>query len=327
MTRKIEAMELRKAKEVKSIKHEEICNICETSEHSINECPHLSVFKEAMHEQVNAIEYTQKPYPSPYSNTYNPNWRNHPNFSWKNDHNAYVPPHQRPSNSSPYDHSRLETLERTMHTFIEKQEAFNNQTVQTIADLKDTLAKFASALSIHEKGKFPSQPLPNPKIQTSSNVNCHMDQVNSIILNDNKQDELPKQELNTSLKELKNVYSRDERIFPVIISSTFTCEQEKHIHPILDSKWINPIEVVPKKSMLLFFKNEKGTSFLTRALRKINAFIRQNLVTLSSFEQNFKKVVDFSYYYFFVDLSGFYQILIARWSGPFILKKKKSVSV
>ena len=70
LTRKIEAMELRKAKEVKSIKNKEFCNLCETNEHSTNECPHLPVFKEAMHEQVNAIEYTQKPYPSPYSNTY-----------------------------------------------------------------------------------------------------------------------------------------------------------------------------------------------------------------------------------------------------------------
>ena len=68
-----------------------------------------------------------------------------------------------------------------MHTFIEKQEAFNNQTVQAIADLKDTLSKFASALSIHENGKFPSQPQPNPKNQASSNVDRHMDQVKSII--------------------------------------------------------------------------------------------------------------------------------------------------
>ena len=75
----------------------------------------------------------------------------------------------------------METLEKTMHTFIEKQEIFNNQTAQTLADLKDTLAKFASTLSIHEKGKFPSQPQPNPKSQASINIDRHMDQVKSVI--------------------------------------------------------------------------------------------------------------------------------------------------
>ena len=43
-----------------------------------------------------------------------------------------------------------------MHQFIEKQEAINNQTVQTLNDLKDTFAKFTSALAIQEKGKFPA---------------------------------------------------------------------------------------------------------------------------------------------------------------------------
>ena len=51
-----------------------------------------------------------------------------------------------------------------MHQFIEKQEAINNQTVQTLNDLKDTFAKFISALAIQEKGKFLAQPQPTPKI-------------------------------------------------------------------------------------------------------------------------------------------------------------------
>ena len=50
-----------------------------------------------------------------------------------------------------------------MHQFIEKQEAINNQTVQTLNDLKDTFAKFTFALAIQEKGKFPAQPQPNPR--------------------------------------------------------------------------------------------------------------------------------------------------------------------
>ncbi|XP_024042762.1 uncharacterized protein LOC112099576 [Citrus clementina] len=64
-----------------------------------------------------------------------------------------------------------------MHSFIRKQDVINNQNAQTFSDLKDTLAKIASALTIQEKGKFPAQPQPNPKIQQ----NPPTDQVKSVI--------------------------------------------------------------------------------------------------------------------------------------------------
>jgi hypothetical protein len=72
-----------------------------------------------------------------------------------------------------------------LHAFIEKQETINTQYAQTMADLKDTLAKFTYTLSFQEKGKFPSQPQQNPKGQYNSSASSsgsqHMDQVKSII--------------------------------------------------------------------------------------------------------------------------------------------------
>ena len=35
-------------------------------------------------EQLNALNNFQRSQGNPYSNTYNPGWRNHPNFSWSN---------------------------------------------------------------------------------------------------------------------------------------------------------------------------------------------------------------------------------------------------
>ena len=35
-------------------------------------------------EQLNAFNNFQRSQGNPYSNTYNPGWRNHPNFSWAN---------------------------------------------------------------------------------------------------------------------------------------------------------------------------------------------------------------------------------------------------
>ena len=63
-----------------------------------------------------------------------------------------------------------------MHSFIRKQDTINNQNAQTFSDLKDTLAKISSPLTIQEKRKFTAQPQPNPKIQ-----NAPMDQVKSVI--------------------------------------------------------------------------------------------------------------------------------------------------
>ena len=53
-----------------------------------------------------------------------------------------------------------------------------------MTDLKDTLTKFAYALSFQEKCKFSSQPQQNPKGQynssASSFISQHMDQVKSV---------------------------------------------------------------------------------------------------------------------------------------------------
>jgi hypothetical protein len=71
-----------------------------------------------------------------------------------------------------------------LHAFIEKQEIINTQNAQTMADLKDTIAKFTSALSFQEKGKFSSQPQQNPRGQYNANASSsgsqHMDQVKSV---------------------------------------------------------------------------------------------------------------------------------------------------
>ena len=86
LTRKVEALELKRSGQLKSVQ-EIICQICETNEHSTNDCPTLLSFKECLHEQANALNNFQWPNRNPYSQTYNPSWRNHPNLSWKSGNN------------------------------------------------------------------------------------------------------------------------------------------------------------------------------------------------------------------------------------------------
>ena len=108
LTRKLEAIELKKVNEVTSVlqvpsapigpRVEEPCIICDDPTHSTINCPNLPQVKGAIQiEQANALNYQRKPFNSPNSETYNPGWGKHPNFSWRNEGG----PHNLPNNQGP----------------------------------------------------------------------------------------------------------------------------------------------------------------------------------------------------------------------------------
>ena len=108
LTRKLEAIELKKVNEVTIMPQipsvpmgsrvEEPCIICDDPTHSTINCPNLRQVKGAIQiEQANALNYQRKPFNSPYSETYNPGWGKHPNFSRRNEGG----PHNLPTNQDP----------------------------------------------------------------------------------------------------------------------------------------------------------------------------------------------------------------------------------
>lgn len=59
----------------------EMCTICETHDHTTIACPLGIAYLEFVQEQANlVIFYNQGPRNDPYSQSYNPSWRNYPNF-------------------------------------------------------------------------------------------------------------------------------------------------------------------------------------------------------------------------------------------------------
>ncbi|XP_026396037.1 uncharacterized protein LOC113290669 [Papaver somniferum] len=60
------------------------CAACHSSDHLVDSCPDLHEFQESRVEHANALYHKQEN--NPYSQTYNPGWRNHPNFSWSKGH-------------------------------------------------------------------------------------------------------------------------------------------------------------------------------------------------------------------------------------------------
>ena len=169
-----------------------------------------------MSEHANVVGQYNPPQPNAqYGNTYNSNWRNHPNLSWKPNPSAYVPPgakpqfgsqfqSQPPPSSSPVEQAIL-NLSKVVGNFVEEQKGINAQLAQRIDTVESTLnkridglesnlnqkidnlqysiTKINKLLEVQERGRFPSPTVPNPKgiHEVGSSNNSGMDEVKAII--------------------------------------------------------------------------------------------------------------------------------------------------
>jgi hypothetical protein len=69
-----------------------------------------------------------------FSNTYNPGWRNHPNFSWSNNQNALNPQGQQRNSqqaAQPVQESKKSDLESLVRQMATQQQAFQQQLLTT----------------------------------------------------------------------------------------------------------------------------------------------------------------------------------------------------
>jgi hypothetical protein len=79
----------------------EPCSFCSSTMHQVNNYPIARNYTDVSNEQVKAA--FSRPGNDPYSNTYNPGWRNHPNFSWKSpniENSALAQSNKQPYHSS-----------------------------------------------------------------------------------------------------------------------------------------------------------------------------------------------------------------------------------
>ena len=87
MAKRLEELEMKKVQEVQAISetplHAMPCSICQSYEHLVEECLTIPTVREMFGDQENVIGKFKPNNNASYGNTYNSNWRNHPNFSWK----------------------------------------------------------------------------------------------------------------------------------------------------------------------------------------------------------------------------------------------------
>ncbi|RVW26758.1 hypothetical protein CK203_117028 [Vitis vinifera] len=115
-------------------------------------------------------------------NTYNSNWRNHPNFPWKPQPPQYQQPAQASQQASNLEQAMM-NLNKVMEDFVEAKKSINaqlsqridsvesslnkkmdevqNDLSQKIDNLQDSISRFASLNIVQEKENSPSQPYQN----------------------------------------------------------------------------------------------------------------------------------------------------------------------
>ena len=67
------------------------CDFCLSDAHTSSHCPITQNYSDGQEEEVYAFSTYRKPTPASFSQTYNPELRNHPNFSWRQGQSS-IPP-------------------------------------------------------------------------------------------------------------------------------------------------------------------------------------------------------------------------------------------
>ena len=172
-------------------------------------------YGEHCQKNIQILNQGRPPMNTACANSYIQNWKNYSNIPGKSKLPAYIPPTDRqqlaPTSQqqqlpplSPVEQAIL-NLSKVVGNFVEEQKGINVQLAQRIDTVENTLnkridglesnlnqkidnlkysiTKFNKLLEGQERGRFPSQTLPNPKgiHEVGSSNNSGMDEVKAII--------------------------------------------------------------------------------------------------------------------------------------------------
>ncbi|GKU88727.1 hypothetical protein SLEP1_g2957 [Rubroshorea leprosula] len=142
-----------------SISSNSCCELCGQFGHASVECQ-VGNSIQSSNKQANFVSSGGRSNFNPYSNTYNPGWRSHPNFSWSNNQ-VRVPPGFHQQNQQ----EKKPNLEELVHKFVSSTEIrFQNQDA-VIQNIETQLGQIADMVSGRVQGGLPSNSEKNPREQ------------------------------------------------------------------------------------------------------------------------------------------------------------------
>jgi len=124
--------------------HVDCCSICASPMHLEQTCPSLPAFVESPMKQVNAFNDYRKQSHGPFAESYNLGWRNHPNFSWKQNQPMTQggAPHQSHTQYPPGFHQSVHHQSRPSQPVPTYQAPAQSSASPSQSSLEDTLKAF-----------------------------------------------------------------------------------------------------------------------------------------------------------------------------------------
>ncbi|XP_052490810.1 uncharacterized protein LOC105785001 [Gossypium raimondii] len=147
----------------------QLCGICTTSEHPTDLCPILNENSTAHVDAVGGFPGPPQRHYDPFSNTYNPGWKDHPNLNYGANpryNPAYQPRPLQPSQLPPKPSTSLEAIMERLAVDAAK---YQQRTDASIQELTNQVSKLSMAVNrLESQGKLPSQMEPNPRQNAST---------------------------------------------------------------------------------------------------------------------------------------------------------------
>ncbi|CAN6716310.1 unnamed protein product [Malus baccata var. baccata] len=142
--------------------HGLVCGVCSMQGHANDQCPKL--IENGGWESANAVGFGNQNQPrhDPYSNSYNPGWRDHPNFKWRDPQNQVQ---SAPTTSGmSLDNDQVVKLLTTLTQEVQTQNKERQIQDKRVDNLEKQMGQIAEFMGqIREQGKLPSSTIMNPK--------------------------------------------------------------------------------------------------------------------------------------------------------------------
>ncbi|XP_050150499.1 uncharacterized protein LOC126625451, partial [Malus sylvestris] len=164
-----------------------VCGVCSMQGHANDQCPQL--IENGGWESANAVGFGNQNQPrhDPYSNSYNPGWRDHPNFKWRDPQQPqqqggfrqqppgfytkpFVPNQNQvqtapPTSGTSLDNDQVVKLLTTLTQEVQTQNKERQIQDKRVDNLEKQMGQIAEFMGqIREQGRLPSSTVVNPQV-------------------------------------------------------------------------------------------------------------------------------------------------------------------
>ncbi|CAN6558105.1 unnamed protein product [Malus baccata var. baccata] len=273
-----------------------VCGVCSMQGHDNDQCPQL--IENGGWESANAMGFGNQNQPrhDSYSNTYNPGWRDHPNFKWRDPQQPQQQggfrqqppgfytkpfvPNQNQVQSAPttsgmsLDNDQVVKLLTTLTQEVQTQNKERQIQDKRVDNLEKQIGQIAEFMGqIREQGRLPSSTIVNPKggFETAKAITLRSGRQVGADPNSSKSSQIEDEKL---LQEEKHGAQPTARVEPPLLQPQHAPKpsQPVKVSPNLNSSSSFPLNV-PFPGRFLQSKKEEKEKDVLETFRKVQVNI------------------------------------------------------